>query len=477
MTTPLEHFINGQFRPAHGTSTTPLIDPMTEKPSGDAPNGDATDVDRAVAAATAAFPAWSQSTPKTRQLALLRLADAVELHADDLAAAQHRNTGQPVSMIVDEEVAAGADSLRFFAGAARTLEGRSAAEYLEGHTSYIRRESVGVIGQVTPWNYPLLMALWKIGPAIAAGNTVVLKPSETTPESTLCLAAISRGILPDGVFNVVLGEADTGSALVEHPGVAMVSITGSVRAGTSVAAAAAQHHKRAHLELGGNAPAIVFEDADLNKVAESVSAAAYFNAGQDCTAASRVIVHESVHDDLVDALVAIARSTTTGPDAKDPFYGPLNNARQLQAVSTKIAELSEHAVIRIGGHRVGERGYYFAPTVITNVEQSDAIVQDETFGPVLTVQRFTDDKEAIALANDVRYGLAASVWTEQNGRAQRISNALDFGAVWINCHIPLVAEMPHGGFKHSGHGKDLSLYGLEEYTRIKHVMTDHRDAR
>ncbi|KQU03794.1 phenylacetaldehyde dehydrogenase [Rhodococcus sp. Leaf7] len=470
----LRNYIDGQFVVSSSTETLDLISPVTEEVVGVSPISTEADVNDAVAAAERAFASWGKTTPKTRQTALLKLADALEAHSDELVEAQSRNTGQLKQVIADEEVTVGADQLRFFAGAARMLEGKSAGEYMEGFTSYVRREPIGVVGQVTPWNYPLMMAIWKIGPALAAGNTIVLKPSDTTPESTLVLAKLSKGILPDGVLNVVLGNGATGATLVEHPALGLVSITGSVRAGIEVAVAAARQLKRAHLELGGKAPAIVFGDVDIDKTAGGIAEAAFFNAGQDCTAATRVLVHESIHDKLVDALAEKARELTPGsPDDADAFYGPLNNVRHFESVTTKIANLPAHASIVTGGNRVGDTGFYLEPTIVTGVEQKDDIVQEETFGPVLTVQSFTDEADAITKANDVRFGLASSLWTNDHGITQRVSAALDFGAVWINCHIPLVAEMPHGGFKYSGYGKDLSAYGVEDYTRLKHVMSSH----
>ncbi|MFC7446368.1 aminobutyraldehyde dehydrogenase [Rhodococcus daqingensis] len=470
----LKNYIDGAFVDSASSEVIDLINPVDETVAGQSPVSAAADVEAAVAAAQRAFRTWGRTTPGQRQAALLALADAVEAHSDELVEAQCRNTGQSKAVVAAEEVKAGADQLRFFAGAARLLEGKSAGEYMEGFTSYVRREPIGVVGQVTPWNYPLMMAIWKIGPALAAGNTIVLKPSDTTPESTLVLARLSQGILPDGVFNVVLGNAQTGATLVEHPALGLVSITGSVRAGVAVAVAAAKQLKRAHLELGGKAPAVVFGDVDVERAAGGIAEAAFFNGGQDCTAVTRVLVHESIHDALVDALVRKAETIRPGlPDDPDAFYGPLNNAGHFARVAEKIATLPPSAKIRTGGTRVGDTGFFFAPTVITGVEQGDPIVQEETFGPVLTVQAFTDEDEAITLANDVDYGLAASVWTKDHGTVQRMSAALDAGAVWINCHIPLVAEMPHGGFKQSGYGKDLSAYGVEDYTRIKHVMSSH----
>ncbi|MGG7465416.1 gamma-aminobutyraldehyde dehydrogenase [Plantibacter sp. YIM 135347] len=468
----LQNFIGGSFVDAHGSDTIEVVNPATEEVVAISPVSDSDDVDAAYAAAKAAAKSWNRSTPSQRQAALLKLADAFEEHADELVAAQHRNTGQPSETIKAEEVLVGAEQLRFFAGAARVLEGKSAGEYMEGFTSWVRREPIGVVGQVTPWNYPFLMAVWKIAPALAAGNTIVLKPSDTTPESTLVLAKLTQGILPDGVFNVVLGNASTGTFLTEHPTPGLVAITGSVRAGQAVATSAAKNLHRAHLELGGKAPVIVFPGVDIAAAAEGIAQAGYFNGGQDCTAATRVIVHSSIHDEFVDALVTAAEATVTG-DAEDPdaFYGPLNNVNHFTQVQGVIDSLPEHVTVATGGKRVGDRGFFFAPTVLTGVRQDDACVQQETFGPVLTVQPFETEEEAIELANDVEYALASSVWTKDHGQALRVSRDLDFGCVWINTHIVLVAEMPHGGFKKSGYGKDLSSYGFEDYTRLKHVMS------
>lgn len=468
----LRNVIGGAQRPAADGRTTSVIDPSTGQEYARAPLSGAQDVDAAYGAASDAFTTWGRTTPAERQLALLRLADAIEQRADEFVAVESRNTGKPLHLTATDEVPPCVDQLRFFAGAARVLDGLSAGEYMAGHTSWVRREPVGVVGQVTPWNYPLMMAIWKIAPALAAGNTIVLKPSDTTPASTLLLGQVANEVLPPGVLNIVCGDRDTGRALVSHQRPDMVAITGSVRAGSQVAAAAAANVKRVHLELGGKAPVIVFADADLAAAAEGIAGAGYYNAGQDCTAATRVLVHASVHDDFVAALAEAARGQRTGrPSDPDVAFGPVNNALQLDRVTGFLDRLPDHASVVAGGHRVGDVGYFVEATVVTGLKQDDEAVQDEIFGPVITVQTFTDEDEAITLANGVRYGLSSSVWTQNHGRALRVSRALDFGVVWINTHIPFVAEMPHGGFKHSGYGKDLSMYGFEDYTRIKHVMS------
>ncbi|MEU8117447.1 gamma-aminobutyraldehyde dehydrogenase [Spirillospora sp. NPDC049024] len=467
----LRNFIGGEYVDAKDGRTLEVVDPSTGETYAEAPVSGAEDVDAAFRAAADAFPAWRDATPGERSLAMLRFADAVEKRAEELVRAESRDTGKPLQMTLEEEVPPMVDNLRFFAGASRVLEGKASAEYMADHTSSIRREPIGVCAQVTPWNYPMMMAVWKIGPALATGNTVVLKPSETTPASTLMLAEIAAEFLPPGVFNVVCGDRETGRSLVEHPTPQMVSITGSVRAGMEVAASAAKDLKRVHLELGGKAPVIVFDDADVEAAATGIAEAGYFNAGQDCTAATRVLVADRLHGEFTEALTEAAKGTVVGPPSDaDAFYGPVNNANQLERVQGFIERAPSHAKVLTGGERVGDRGYFFAPTVVGGLRQDDEMVQNEVFGPVITVQSFSDEAQAVEWANGVQYGLAASVWTQNHGRAMRMTKALDFGAVWVNTHIPLVSEMPHGGFKHSGYGKDMSMYGIEDYTRVKHVM-------
>jgi len=469
----LRSVVNGKFVDSSSDARLDIVDPATESVYATAPISTAADVDCAYRAAAAAFEEWSATTPAERQLALLRIADVIEARAEEFADVESLDTGKLRGSLVDDEILVAVDQIRFFAGAARILEGRSAGEYMKDFTSFVRREPIGVIGQVTPWNYPLLMATWKFAPAIAAGNAVVLKPSETTPASALLLAEVAAEFLPRGVFNVITGDRDTGRAMIENPIPQMVSVTGSVRAGMEVARSAADDLKRVHLELGGKAPVIVFDDADIERAVAGIVAGGYFNAGQDCTAATRLLVHRDIHDEFVAALTAFARANAhTGvPSDPNALFGPVNNSDQLAQVMGFIDRLPDHATVELGGQRQGDRGYFYEATIVTGLNQDDEAIRREIFGPVITVQEFADDAQALAWANGVQFGLSSSVWTRDHGRAMRFAKALDFGCVWINTHLPLVSEMPHGGFKHSGYGKDLSLYGFEDYTRLKHVMS------
>jgi betaine-aldehyde dehydrogenase len=471
--TKLQNFINGEFVDSASGETEEVTNPANGEVIADMPLSGEEDVNRAVAAAKAAFPGWSTTTPAERATAMLKLADILDEHGEEIADLEAADAGKPRNAFLEDEMPAVSDTLRFFAGAGRVPEGQASGEYVEGRTSIIRREPAGVVGQIAPWNYPLMMAAWKIGPALAAGCTIVLKPAETTPITTVRLAEYAAEVLPKGVLNVITGHGQpAGSSLVTHPDIDMVSLTGSPETGKWIAKAASDSLKRVHLELGGKAPVIVFDDVDMETALETIAGTALYNAGQDCTAATRVLASSKVYDDVVSGLAEQAKGYKVG-DTFDPetTLGPVNSMRQRERIEGFL-ERKGNAEIVTGGHEPDLPGSFFEPTVVANLEQDDEMIQNEIFGPVMTVQRFDDEAKAIEWANGTRYGLAASVWTRDIGRAHRVANAIRFGTVWINDHITMAMEMPHGGFKQSGYGKDMSKYALEDYTIVKHVMVN-----
>ncbi|MGI9113250.1 MAG: gamma-aminobutyraldehyde dehydrogenase [Gaiellaceae bacterium] len=470
--TEYKNYVGGEWVESSSGETMPVLNPSTGETIAEVPRGTAEDVTRVVAAAKKALPEWLERTPKARMELLLALADVIDENAEELTELESQNVGKPMA-IARDEMPFSADNLRFFAGAARTLEGKAAAEYVEGYTSIIRREPLGIVAGITPWNYPLMMMVWKLGPALAAGNISIIKPAEQTPLSTLRFAELAQEVLPPGIFNVITGDGvPVGDGLVRDPDIRLVSLTGDIETGKTIARNAADTLKRVHLELGGKAPMVVLDDADPEQVAEAVKIGGYWNSGQDCTASSRILVSETIYDDVMSQLVTTIEAMKVGDpaDGEAIEMGPVISQEQRERVLGFLERLPARASILTGGESVGDRGFFVKPTIVADVEQDDEIVQREVFGPVVSVQRFASDEEALEMANGTRYGLAASVFSRDVGRALAAARKLEFGTVWVNEHLfPLSSEMPHGGFKESGYGKDMSLYSMEEYTRVKHV--------